>query len=85
MVINNGIVLQFGITAGKARNVAITYPVALTKKCTYINGHPIYSSITGSHDYDPNFTTTSLTSFQIYADPGGTVHAVNINWFCIGY
>ena len=48
-----------------------------------MNGHPIYSNITGNHDYDPNFITTSQTQFQIYCDPGDAVHAQYVNWVCV--
>ena len=49
-----------------------------------MNGHPIYSKITGNHDYDPNFITTGTTQFQIYCDPGGSVNAQYVNWICVG-
>ena len=84
-VINNGICLQWGKIAGNTRNVLINYPIAIQNTCYYINGHPIYSSITGNHDYDPNFITEQKTGFSVYCDPGGNVNAVQVNWFCITY
>lgn len=83
MVINNNLSIQWGMLPGNKRNAWITYPVAINKNI-YMNGHPIYSTITGHHDYDPNFITTSTTQFQIYCDPGGTVHAQYVNWICVG-
>lgn len=82
---NNGICLQWGKIAGNTRNVLINYPIAIQSTCYYINGHPIYSSITGYHDYDPNFITEQKTGFSVYCDPGGAVNAVQVNWFCITY
>lgn len=81
---NNSIKIQWGMVAGTARNQEIVYPVSLQNKVFYINGHPIYSSITGNHDYDPNFITESLSHFIIYCDPGGGVNAKLVNWYCIG-
>lgn len=84
MDFNNGFLIQWGLCAGASRNVSINYAVSLNWGVFYINGHPIYKTITGNHDYDPNFDTSSKTSFLIYADPGGGVNAVSINWVLFG-